>query len=151
MKRFGVIFLVVGLVVSSLSLSGCAGNKAQQGAGIGALGGGLVGSLVGRSKDRGRNALIGAALGGLLGYGVGNEMDKNDQLQVNQAYESNQDNQTTRWQNPNSGRQYAVTPLSTTQVDGRPCRRARIEAIIDGQPQSVVKMACRNPDGTWQI
>jgi hypothetical protein len=55
--------LVVSLLASQLLLSGCFDNRAQSGAGLGALGGGLVGSLAGPSKNREQNALIGAVLG----------------------------------------------------------------------------------------
>lgn len=150
MKITTATLAVPGLVVA-LALGGCGASKAQQGAGLGALGGGLVGSLVGPSKNREQNALIGAAVGGLLGYAVGNEMDKNDLQQVNRAYETLPDRQTTRWVNPNTGHSYAVTPQATQMVDGRPCRRATIEAMIDGKPQTVTKTACRRDDGTWEI
>lgn len=144
--------LVTGMIFSGLVLSGCVGNKAQGGAGLGALGGGLIGSLAGPSKNRGQNALIGAAIGSVAGYAIGNEMDKNDQLQVNQAYERTPDHKPVTWSNPNTGNQYIVTPRSTTHnANGQPCRQAEIESIIDGRRETVVKMACRRPDGVWEF
>lgn len=143
---------VAGVVAAGLALSGCIENKAQAGAGIGALGGGLIGSLAGPSKNRGQNALIGAAVGGLAGYAVGNEMDKNDRMRINQAYERTPNNQPVAWVNPDNGHQYTVTPRSTTQnAAGQPCRQAEIDSIIDGRRETVVKMACRRPDGTWEF
>ncbi len=149
MKTWTAILAILGLV-AGLALAGCQ-TKAQQGAGLGALGGGLVGSLVGPSKNREQNALIGAAIGGLLGYTIGNEMDKNDLQRVNRAYETMPDHQTTRWVNPNSGNSYAVTPQETHEIDGRPCRKAVIEAMVDGKRERVTKTACRRSDGTWEI
>ncbi|MBF0161323.1 MAG: hypothetical protein HQL88_03455 [Magnetococcales bacterium] len=146
--------LTVGMVglVSCLLLSGCMETRAQSGAGIGALGGGLLGSLAGPAKNRGQNALIGAAVGGLVGYAVGNEMDKSDQLHVSRAYERTPDNQPVAWVNPNSGNQYTVTPRSTTRnAAGQPCRQAEIDSVIDGRHETVVKMACRRPDGAWEF
>lgn len=154
MKRISGMAMVssVGVLSSCLIFSGCVSTKAQSGAGVGALGGGLIGSLVGPSKNRGENAMIGAALGGLVGYAVGNEMDKNDLREVNHAYETLPDNQPVTWTNPNSKRRYTVTPRSTRRdAAGRPCRQAEIESVIDGVHETVVKMACRRPDGTWEL
>ncbi len=143
---------MAGMVAIALLLSGCVENRAQAGAGVGALGGGLLGSLAGPAKNRGQNALIGAAIGGLAGYAVGNEMDKNDQVRVSQAYERAADNQPVGWVNPDTGRQYTVTPRSTTHnAAGQPCRQAEIDSTIDGRRETVVKMACRRPDGTWEF
>jgi surface antigen len=140
------------LLAAALLNQGCVENRAQAGAGVGALGGGLVGSLVGPAKNRGQNALIGAAVGGLAGYAVGNEMDKQDRQRVNQAYERTPDHQPVAWTNPNNGHQYTVIPRSTTQnAGGQPCRQAEIESIIDGRRETVVKMACRRPDGAWEF
>ncbi len=140
---------VVALLVVPL-LSGCQ-NMAQQGAGMGALGGGLAGSLLGNSKDRGRNALIGAAVGGLVGYAVGNEMDKNDKNKLNHTLETAPSRQTTTWVNPDTRTEYAVTPQPAYQTEGRHCRQAEISSIIDGRRETVVKTACRRPDGQWEI
>lgn len=141
----------VMIFLAAPMLGGCFDNKAQQGAGIGALGGGLAGSLLGPSKNKGQNALIGAAVGGLLGYAVGNEMDKNDQVKLNNALETAPSRQTTTWVNPDTRAQYAVTPQPAYQVDGRDCRQAEIVSTINGKKETVVKTACRRPDGRWEI
>lgn len=145
----GRVWIVVVLCLG-MTVSGCA-NKAQTGSGVGALGGGLLGSLLGPSKNEEQNALIGATIGGVFGYMLGNEMDKADQKWVNQTYEYNRDHQTSRWVNPNSGNQYAVTPRFTTVRGGRYCRQAEIQSIIDGRQEIVVKMACRRADGRWEF
>ncbi|MEO5364055.1 MAG: glycine zipper domain-containing protein [Magnetococcus sp. DMHC-8] len=138
------------LLVATPLLSGC-GTKAQSGAGIGALGGGLVGSLVGSSHNRGQNALIGAAIGGLVGYAVGNEMDKHDKQKLNHALETMPSRQTSSWVNPDTRVEYAVTPQPAYQSEGRQCRQAEIASIIDGRRETVLKTACRRPDGQWEI
>ena len=146
-----VMVFAVGILSSGLALSGCA-NKAQSGAGLGAMSGAAIGSLLGPAKLRGQSALIGAAIGGLLGYVLGNEMDKEDLAQVNRAYETVPDNKAVSWVNPNSNRQYTVTPRATMiSPVGRPCRQAEIESIIDGKRETVVKMACRRPNGVWEL
>ena len=110
-----------------LMLSGCA-TKAQTGAGVGALGGAVAGSLIGDSKHEERNALIGGLIGGAIGYAIGNEMDKQDKAKINNALETSPSYQKTAWVNPDTGNQYAVTPRPASEVDGRPCREAEIEA-----------------------
>ena len=137
-------------LLSTPLLSGCQ-NMAQQGAGIGALGGGLAGSLVGDPKNRGRNALIGAAVGGLVGYAVGNEMDKNDKTRLNQTLETAPSRQRTTWVNPDTRAEYTVTPQPVYQSGGRECRQAEISSVINGKSETVVKTACRRPDGQWEI
>ena len=138
------IFLLLGLTAT-----GCA-NKAQSGAGVGALTGGLIGALVSGDKEEG--ALIGAVIGGLAGYAIGNEMDKYDRQQLSQAYETGHSNVAKSWVNPDSGNRYTVTPQQAyTGPKGKPCRDARIEAVINGQPETVVTKACRTSDGMWEL
>ena len=153
MKSFHkmAVVCVVGSLSAGVLFSGCT-NKAQSGAGIGALGGGLIGSLAGPAKNREQNALIGAAVGGLFGYAIGNEMDKYDREKVNTVYETAPDNKPVAWVNPNTHKSYTVTPRSTKiNANGQPCREAEIASVIDGKAETVVKMACRRPDGTWEL
>lgn len=63
---------------------GCA-NKAQQGAGVGALAGATIGALT--FKDKMLGAAVGAGVGTLMGYIVGNEWDKADEAKVQAALE----------------------------------------------------------------
>jgi surface antigen len=142
--------LVAALLVAPLA-SGCMESRAQQGAGIGALGGGLAGSLLGPSKNKEQNALIGAAVGGLIGYTVGNEMDKNDKAKLNNALETMPSRQTTTWVNPDTHAEYAVTPQPAYRSEGRECRQAEIASVINGKRETVVKTACRRPDGRWEM
>jgi len=142
---------VTFLLVIGLIMSGCA-TKAQSGAGIGAVVGAALGSQFGPAENRKESALMGAAIGALLGYAVGNEMDKYDTAQLNQAFETGKSNTATTWVNPDTKNKYTVTPKpAVTDKAGRPCRDASIEAIIDGQPQTVVTRACRTPEGVWEL
>jgi|SaaInl4_150m_RNA_FD_contig_21_1848412_length_883_multi_3_in_0_out_0_1 surface antigen len=150
-KRICRGILMVPLFASLLLLNGCFENKAQSGAGLGALGGGLIGSLAGSSKNKEQSALLGALIGGLLGYTVGNEMDKDDRIKINEALETNKSHQRTEWVNPDTGNEYAVTPSPVQQVDGQDCREAEIESVIDGKSEKVVRLACRRQDGKWEI
>lgn len=144
MKHLNILALL-----SLLLLSSCA-TKGQTGAVGGAAAGALVGQAIGHNTGA---TLIGAAVGGLLGYIVGNEMDKYDREQLNHAYERGISNQRTAWVNPDSGNQYAVTPQPAyqNQSSHQVCRRAEIEAIIDGKPQRTYSTACRDQYGAWQL
>lgn len=131
--------------------SSCVGttNKAQTGGLGGAAGGALIGQIIGRDT---KSTLLGAGIGGLLGYMIGNEMDKTDQQKVSNVYEYERDNNTTRWENPNSGNSYAMTPTRTyrDQNNNRDCRDAEILATIDGKAEKTVATACRE-NGQWVI
>lgn len=144
MKHLSVLALL-----SLLLLSSCA-TKGQTGAVGGAAAGALIGQAIGHNTGA---TLIGAAVGGMLGYIVGNEMDKYDREQLNHAYERGISNQRSAWVNPDSGNQYAVTPQPAYQnpSNHQVCRRAEIEAIIDGKPQRTYSTACRDQYGAWQL
>ncbi len=143
-KHFGIIALLFLLLCTS-----CA-TKGQTGAAGGAAAGALIGQAIGRNTG---GTLIGAAVGGLLGYIVGNEMDKMDRDQLNYAYESGPSGRATSWVNPDTGNQYAVTPQPAYQnpSTSQYCRKAQIEAVIDGKKQTTYSTACRDAYGTWQL
>lgn len=135
-------------------LTSCADSgltKGQQGAGIGAAGGAIIGQAIGRNKEA---TLIGVAVGTMLGYIVGNEMDKYDRQQLNQAYEFGPSGQSTTWKNPDNGNNYQVTPqpaYTHPQQPERPCRKAEILATIDGRTEKTYTTACRNSQGQWEL
>ena len=132
-----------------LFLSSCA-TKAQTGAVGGAAGGALLGQAIGRNTGA---TLIGAAVGAGLGYIIGNEMDKYDRDRLNSVYERGVSNQRSTWVNPDSGNRYAVTPQPAYQDPSshQVCRRAEINAVIDGKPQRTYSTACRNSYGEWEL
>jgi len=144
MKYFSIFALLFLLLLSS-----CA-TKGQTGAVGGAAAGALIGQAIGHNTGA---TLIGAAVGGMLGYIVGNEMDKYDREQLNHTYERGTSNQRTSWVNPDNGNQYTVTPQPAYQnpSNQRVCRRAEIEAVIDGKPERTYSTACRNQYGVWEL
>ncbi len=141
LSLFALLFLFL--------LSSCA-TRGQTGAVGGAAAGALIGQAIGHNTGA---TLIGAAVGSMLGYIVGNEMDKYDREQLNHTYERGTSNQRTSWVNPDTGNQYAVTPQPAYQSPSsdQVCRRAEIEAIIDGKPEKTYSTACRNEYGTWEL
>lgn len=144
MKRSILVVALVALLASS-----CASvDKAQTGAVGGAAGGALLGQIIGHDTEA---TLLGAAIGGLLGYIVGNEMDKYDRAQLNRTYESTPSYTTNTWVNPDTGREYSVTPQPAYRdAENRDCRKAEIEAIIDGKKEITEAVACRE-NGRWVL
>lgn len=147
------IYILALAIILTMSTASC-GNKAQQGALIGGLGGAAIGSQLGPDDSRGENALIGAGIGAILGYVIGNEWDKYDQRQLNRTMEYHQTGESKRWRNPDTGAEYSATPLRTRSQSGncnRPCREVKIESYIDGRSETVYAIACRDDYGRWQL
>ncbi len=144
MKYVSVLALLFLLLLAS-----CA-NRAQTGAAGGAAAGALIGQAIGHNTG---GTLIGAAVGTMLGYIVGSEMDKYDRQQLDHMYERGVSNQRSTWVNPDTGNQYTVTPQPAYQEPSsrRVCRRAEIEAVIDGRPERTYSTACRNEYGQWEL
>ncbi len=144
MKYLNIVALLFLLLLSS-----CA-TKGQTGALGGAAGGALIGQAIGHSTEA---TLIGAVVGGALGYMVGNEMDKYDREQLNQTYERGPSNQRSSWVNPDNGNQYSVTPQPSYQnpTTQRVCRKAEIDAVIDGKRERTYTTACRDDYGNWEL
>ena len=144
MKYVSVLALLFLMLLAS-----CA-NRAQTGAAGGAAAGALIGQAIGHNTG---GTLIGAAVGTMLGYIVGSEMDKYDRQQLDHMYERGVSNQRSTWVNPDTGNQYTVTPQPAYQEPSsrRVCRRAEIEAIIDGRPERTYSTACRTAYGQWEL
>lgn len=143
-------YITVTAIILLALLTACADmNKAQKGAIGGAAGGALIGQMIGHNTEA---TLIGTAVGTMLGYIVGNEMDKYDKEQINHVYERGISNQRSSWINPDTGNQYAVTPQPAFQTPSNQiCRKAEIEAVIDGKKQTTYSTACRDANGQWQL
>lgn len=132
-----------------LALPGCATNKATQGAAVGGLGGALAGALLAGNKVQG--AAIGAGAGLLIGYIIGNEMDKADEAKVADVLETGRSGRTVAWNNPDTGRDYRVTPEPAYVREDLVCRDVTISTAGAGDPDEVKAVACRQPDGTWKL
>lgn len=143
------ISIAAVLLLTLLALTSCA-NKAQTGAVGGAAAGAIIGQAIGHNTG---GTLIGAAVGTMLGYIVGNEMDKYDRQQLNHVYERGTSSQPSSWVNPDTGNQYMVTPQPAYQNPStqRVCRRAEINAVIDGRQEKTYSTACRDEYGQWEL
>lgn len=137
----------IAIISFAFTLTSCVANKAQMGAVGGAGLGAIVGQAIGRDT---KSTLIGAALGGTLGYIVGNEMDKYDREQLRNVFETSVSEQPVAWVNPNSRKEFRVTPHSAFQgQNNQPCRRAEVEVIKNRSTESIT--GCRDTGGNWVI
>ncbi len=135
---------------SLIFLGGCL-NKEYIGMGTGAALGGLLGSELG-GDGKGQLAAVaaGTLAGAVLGGSVGRSMDELDQMKAQRSLETTRTGVTSRWQNPDTGVQYAVTPTNTYETASGPCREFKTTAVIDGRRETVYGTACRRYDGTWE-
>lgn len=151
--------LLVLLLVALLSLSGCTqsmGPKEGAGTLLGAGAGAVLGSNVGKGKGSVVAIAIGTLAGALFGQEIGRSLDRADRLAMGQnaqySLEHTRTNETTSWQNPDSGNSGSLTPTRTyQQTSGQYCREYRQTVVIGGQEQHAYGNACRQPDGNWQI
>jgi surface antigen len=139
--------------IFSLVLVACEQNPTKQttGAVLGGIAGGALGSQVGGGRGRDIAMIAGTILGAAIGGAVGASMDRTDVAQTQSVLESERDNQTVSWTNPNTNTQYEVIPTRTYQTSaGTYCREFSTTAVIDGERETVYGTACRQPDGSWQ-
>lgn len=119
------------------------------------LGGGtgaVVGSTIGKGSGRVAAIVGGTILGVLAGGAIGHAMDEVDQNCIGQTLEHAPTGQRVVWRNPSNNQQYAVVPRETYQAeDGRYCREYTADAHVGGRTEETYGMACRQPDGSWQI
>jgi surface antigen len=136
---------LIHIVVSAslISSAGCA-TKSGTGTAVGAGAGGIIGGLAGGTTG----ALIGVVAGGLLGYGVGRAMEEEDKRRMALALEQDR---PAYWTNPQTGDSYRVEPTQTFYQGTRECRNFRMLATVDGTPDEVNGLACRNPNGAWEV
>lgn len=140
-----------------LMLGGCGPDgptKADTGLAVGAIAGGILGNQVGRGGGRVAATAIGAVIGGIVGNEIGRSLDRQDRILAQQAefsaLERGRSGERIPWRNPDSNRYGEVVPSAPFERDGRNCREYTHRIFIDGRPQVMRGLACRNPDGTWQ-
>jgi len=145
----------IGLV--GLALSGCASTSGPNeaggtvvGAGAGAIAGGLIGGALGGSSGTVVGAVTGAALGGLAGNAIGRDLDEQDRIAAMEAQDLAFESGKRRpWRGQ---RAYGYIEPGAEFDDTRGhCRNYTHRIYIDGRPRAAQGVACRGPDGVWQI
>jgi len=141
----------VAAVVLALAACETPPTKEQMGGVSGAVIGGVVGSTIGGGTGRTTAIVVGTIAGALIGGKIGQKMDEADRLKAAQALESGKTGESTKWTNPDTGQQYAMTPTQTYQQPGdQPCRDFKVTTTVDGKSETVSGTACRRADGSWK-
>lgn len=140
---------IAGLLV--MTLSACQTTKEDTGRVLGGVIGGILGSQVGKGSGRTAATVAGAIAGVYVGGSIGRSMDDVDRLKMGQALERNPTNQPSAWNNPDTNRNYTVTPTRTFETAQGPCREFTTEVNIGGKRETAYGTACRQPDGAWKI
>lgn len=148
----------VVLIIFVFLLVGCTqsvGSKEGTGALLGATAGAVLGSNVGQGKGNVVAIAIGTLAGALFGQEIGRSLDRADRIAMGQnaqySLEHTRSNETTHWNNPDSGNSGSMTPIRTYQQAGQYCREYRQEVMVAGKKQNAYGTACRQPDGSWII
>lgn len=139
--------IVMVFVMTALMLLVFAGCETKQDTGT--LAGGAAGAVIGSEIGGTTGTIIGGLGGAFLGREAGKYLDNRDREEVADALESQETGETRTWTNPDTGRDYQVTPTETFTEDGRPCRR--FEMDVEGEDEDVTGTACRTASGDWQI
>jgi surface antigen len=149
--------LGVAALLLPVALAGCGPggpNKSDTGLVVGAAAGGLLGNTIGGGKGRIATTAIGAVIGGIVGSEIGRSMDQQDRILAQQAelaaLERGESDRPHRWRNPDNGRYGEVVPGRPFRRGPDDCREYTHRIYIDGRPQAMRGVACRNPDGTWR-
>lgn len=148
------LFIILTLFVTSCTQH--YGPKESTGTLLGATAGAIVGSNIGKGKGNIAAIAIGTLAGALFGQEIGRSLDQADRIAMGQnaqySLEYTRSQETTSWDNPDSGNSGAMTPTRTYQADsGQYCREYQQTVFIGGRQEQTYGTACRQPDGTWQI
>lgn len=144
-------FLAIAVALAVSVSGGCALNQEQTGSVIGGAAGAAAGSAVGKGSGRTVAIILGALIGSAAGANIGRHMDEQDRIRTAQAMELNRTGEATRWRNPDTQRNYTVTPTRTYDSNEGPCREFTMDAEVGGEPEHVYGTACRQADGSWKI
>ena len=142
--------MLLPLVAVSIGLTGCA-SMTNEDAGViaGGIAGGILGSQIGGGSGQVVATGIGVLAGSYLGGRIGESMDAQDKMRLQNALETSKTGQTVRWTNPDTKAQYVVKPTTTYYQKNNPCRKFSTTVFMGGEQQIVYGRACRNSSGQW--
>jgi surface antigen len=146
---------VLVLLTAACAQNGQYGTKQTVGGLGGAALGGWAGSTIGHGKGRLAATAAGALVGALVGSEIGRTMDDVDRMKAEGAYQKATAaplGEQIAWNNPDSGNSGTVVPTRDgTSTSGRYCREYQTTATVGAREQAAYGIACRQPDGSWQI
>jgi len=146
-------------MLAMVSLSACETadfSKSNIGGVLGAVTGGVLGSNVGKGKGQLAAVGVGTLVGALVGSQIGKSLDKADMVYADRANDKAHTapiGQTVTWNNPETGNRGSVTPLRDgyDRNSGSFCREYEQVIFVDGQQETGMGVACKQPDGRWEI
>ncbi len=94
----------------------------------------------------------GTLLKGVLNSDVGKAMDRQDQMNMQQAVINTPLDQEAQWSNKRRHAKYAVTPLREYHnVQGQTCREYEATVDKNGKKERAYGKACKTADGKWNL
>ncbi len=94
----------------------------------------------------------GTLLKGVLNSDVGKAMDRQDQMNMQQAVINTPLDQEAQWGNKRRHAKYSVTPLRDySNSKGQQCREYEATVDKDGKKERAYGKACRDAHGKWNI
>ena len=146
-------FKITMIGVMGFSLAACSPGNNTGGA---TVGGAAIGGLLGAAAFSGSSAqwvgIVGGALiGSVIGNQIGQYMDRQDQVNMQNAIVHTPVGSEARWTNQKRKITYSVRPIKNYKSKGRYCREYQTTVTINGKLQKGYGKACREPDGTWRI
>ncbi|MGD8514503.1 MAG: RT0821/Lpp0805 family surface protein [Granulosicoccaceae bacterium] len=147
------LFIPALVAIMGLSLAACQTAPSNESTGqvVGGVVGGILGSQIGGGRGKTAATIAGVLVGGYLGGKIGRSMDANDQRRAYESLEHNRTNEPSSWHNPDSNRDYTVTPTNTYKTAEGYCRDYTTEVMIEGRREVAKGTACRQPDGSWRV
>jgi surface antigen len=146
-------FLLSGAL--ALGLAGCAqpGYITHQDVGTvaGGIAGGALGSAVFHGHGQTAGIIGGTIICALIGSSIGQSMDRQDQLNAQQALINTPMGQEASWTNQKSGANYTVRPVNVYRSGEKHCRRALTTVTIDGRRDQAYMTVCRVDNGPWHV
>jgi surface antigen len=95
--------------------------------------------------------IAGAILGSVVGAQIGRSIDRTDEAKAMQALEYNRTGQASSWENPQTGNDVTVVPVSTYKSEANQfCREYQMTIVVEGRRETGYGTACRQPDGSWK-
>ena len=154
-KSMLAAFAIVALT-AACAQNGQYGNKQVIGGLGGAALGGWAGSTIGGGKGQLAATAAGVLIGALIGSEIGRGLDDVDKLKAERAYTQATTapvGQEIAWSNPDTGNYGTVVPTreGTKQSTGEYCREFQQTVVVGGNQEQAYGVACRQPDGQWEI
>lgn len=111
-----------------------------------------MGAQVGGGHGQTVAIILGTLAGSMIGQHIGESMDDTDRMMTARTLNDNRTGESTTWVNPDTGREYTVTPTRTFEDESGPCREFQLDATIGEQSdQDVYGTACLQADGSWLV